>query len=169
MINKYKLIHFSGTFRWAGSHQVAGYTNWARSDGSSEDTPEPNGGTAENCVYKSLSYPPGWSDYRCDATEADGMPCFALCRHGDLPQPPTPTPPTTTPPPANTGRRLYIVTMSSPVNNLERNVQCQKLKYLFESESNTKKYFQNKIGSVTMIKWSVLNTNLHLRYICLHV
>ena len=143
-------MHFSGTFRWAGSHQVAGYTNWARSDGSSEDTPEPNGGTAENCVYKSLSYPPGWSDYRCDATEADGMPCFALCRHGDLPQPPTPTPPTTTPPPANTGRRLYIVTMSSPVNNLERNVQCQKLKYLFESEINTKKYFQNKIGSVKM-------------------
>ena len=100
VIDEQILMHFSGTFRWAGSHQVAGYTNWARSDGSSEDTPEPNGGTAENCVYKSLSYPPGWSDYRCDATEADGMPCFALCRHGDLPQPPTPTP-------ANTGMLCY--------------------------------------------------------------
>ena len=69
------------------------------------------------------------------------MPCFALCRHGDLPQPPTPpttwtpTPPTTTPTPANTGSRLYIVTMQCPVNNLERNFRCQKLKYLFESEN----------------------------------
>ena len=106
VIDEQILMHFSGTFRWAGSHQVAGYTNWARSDGSIEDTPEPNGGTAENCVYKSLSYPPGWSDISCDATEADTMPCFALCQHGDLPQPPTPTPTTPpTPAPSETGKQ----------------------------------------------------------------
>ena len=73
---------------------VASYTNWARGAGD-EDTDEPNGGTAENCVYKSLSYPPGWSDTSCEATEADTMPCFALCQYGEVQRPtpaPTPTP-----------------------------------------------------------------------------
>ena len=70
---------------------VASYTNWARGAGD-EDTDEPNGGTAENCVYKSLSHPRGWSDYSCEATEADTMPCFALCQHGGVHQP---TPSTT--------------------------------------------------------------------------
>ena len=96
-----------GTFRWSASHGVASYTNWARaSQYEAGDTDEPNGGTAENCVYKSLSYPPGWSDISCDATEADTMPCFALCQHGDLPQPPTPTPTTPpTPAPSETGKQ----------------------------------------------------------------
>ena len=79
---------------------VASYTNWAPGEGD-EDTDEPNGGTAENCVYKSLSHPRGWSDYSCEATEADTMPCFALCQYGHPPQPspaPTPTTPLTTSP-----------------------------------------------------------------------
>ena len=83
----------SGTYRWSASHDVAAYTNWARASQYEDgDTDEPNGGTAENCVYKSLSYPPGWSDTSCEASEADTMPCFALCQHGGVHQP---TPSTT--------------------------------------------------------------------------
>ena len=126
-----------GTYRWSTSHDVAAYTNWARASQYEDgDTDEPNGGTAENCVYKSLSYPPGWSDYRCDATEADGMPCFALCRHGDLPQPPTPTPPTTTPPPANTGRHLYIVTMSSQQFRKKCSMSKVKISFWLRKQPN---------------------------------
>ena len=98
----YQYTAYLGTYRWSASHSVASYTNWARaSQYEPGDTDEPNGGTEENCVYKSLSYPPGWSDLSCAATEADTMPCFALCQYGHPPQPspaPTPTtPPTTSP------------------------------------------------------------------------
>ena len=91
---QFKYSNDAGQFKWDASHQAASYTNWARASGEG-DTEEPNGGTAENCVYKSLSYPPGWSDISCEATEADTMPCFALCQYGEVQQPtpaPTPTP-----------------------------------------------------------------------------
>ena len=40
---------------WASSHEPVDYTNWARSSGEG-DMEEPNGGEAENCVYKTVTY-----------------------------------------------------------------------------------------------------------------
>ena len=112
-IKYYQYIAYLGTFRWSASHGVASYTNWARaSQYEAGDTDEPNGGTAENCVYKTLSYPPGWSDISCEATEADTMPCFALCQYGHPPQPsPAPTP--TTPPTTTAGMFTYMLSSAN--------------------------------------------------------
>ena len=91
----------SGQFIWGTSHEVADYTNWARSSGEG-DMDEPNGGEAENCVFKTLNYvggsTPGWADYICGERYAEGMPCYALCTFGSVPlptRPSTPAPTTT--------------------------------------------------------------------------
>ena len=91
-----------GQFIWGSSHEVADYTNWARSS-SEGDTDEPNGGEAENCVFKTLNYvggsTPGWADYSCGERYAEGMPCYALCTFASDP---LPTRPSTTSTPAPT-------------------------------------------------------------------
>ena len=84
---------------WAGSHEPVDYTNWARSSGEG-DTDEPNGGEAENCVFKTLNYvggsTPGWADYSCGDRYAEGMPCYALCTFGTVPLPTRPSTPAPT-------------------------------------------------------------------------
>ena len=102
LLNSFNLSPPSGQFIWGSSHEVADYTNWARSSNEG-DTDEPNGGEAENCVFKTLNYvggsTPGWADYSCGERYAEGMPCYALCTFGSDP---LPTRPSTTSTPAPT-------------------------------------------------------------------
>ena len=86
----------AGRYEWAESHEVAQYTNWARSTGQG-DTDEPDGGEAENCVFMTLDFDPdldigpGWSD--CDCSRR----LLALCEYdGDSQPSTTPTQPTST-------------------------------------------------------------------------
>ena len=60
-----------GSWRWMESHQRANYTNWHPG--------EPQGGTSQACVFKSLS-PYGWYDATCTATQWPGNgQLHALC------------------------------------------------------------------------------------------
>ena len=59
-------------------------------------------------MYKSLSYPPGWSDISCAVSEADTMPCLALCQYGEVQQP---IPSTTTGFKSSTKRDIFPSTI----------------------------------------------------------
>ena len=63
-----------GVYRWVESHQEAYYTNWAST--------EPNGGTEENCVWKTYAMDrPGWHDAICtEVTDENWFQRHALCQ-----------------------------------------------------------------------------------------
>ena len=83
---KFNIYTFcEGKWEWDASHNVAQYYYWARAIGDYPD--EPTMGPGEDCVFKTLdnSKGKGWSDYDCNAREAKGMYCYALCQFGAVP------------------------------------------------------------------------------------
>ena len=71
----------AGHWTWSDSHNVAQYTNWQRGVTPWSGGDEPNGGTAENCVFLTVALDgyPGWSDFDCQQRYTEGYINHALC------------------------------------------------------------------------------------------
>ena len=75
------IIPPAGHWTWSDSHNVAQYTNWQRGVTPWSGGDEPNGGTAENCVFLTVALDgyPGWSDWDCSLRNSETMVNHALC------------------------------------------------------------------------------------------